>query len=128
MYRIAATICLTASMFTASARPAPSPVSAAFGNTIVSTYPDSRTAELWLAPDGSYTASGRRGDPSNGRWAVRKDKLCLKQAHPLPMPFSFCAQIPQTGLGTPWSSKAVTGEPIRVRVVRGHFAGKPRAA
>ena len=40
-------------------------VKIAFGNTIVSTYPDGRQAQLWLHPDGSYTAEGRRLDRSS---------------------------------------------------------------
>jgi hypothetical protein len=38
----------------------------AFGNTIVSTYPDGRQAHLWLQPDGTYTRHGRPDDRSNG--------------------------------------------------------------
>src|SRR5207249_1593703 len=62
-------------------------VSAAFGNTIVSTYPDGRTAELWLHPDGGYDAMGRRKDPSSGHWKVKGEKVCLKQKKPIPVPF-----------------------------------------
>ena len=36
------------------------PVEAAFGNTVVTTYPDGRTQLLWLSRDGAYTAKGRR--------------------------------------------------------------------
>jgi hypothetical protein len=102
-------------------------VSRAFGNTIVSTYPDGRTAELWLRADGSYTAQGRRGDGSGGRWSVKGAKLCLKQARPFPAPFSYCTQIPASGMDRPWSAKAVTGEQISVRLVSGHQAGKAKA-
>ncbi len=102
-------------------------VSAAFGNTIVSTYPDGRKGELWLAPGGTYTAEGRRGDRSRGNWSVKGEKLCLKQSHPIPIPFSFCTPIPQTGMGQAWSAKAQTGEAITVKVVRGHIDGKGQA-
>jgi len=101
-------------------------VARAFGNTIVSTYPDGRTAELWLKADGSYTAQGRRGDRSSGRWAVKGDKLCLKQARPFPAPFSYCTSIPPAGMSKPWRAKAVTGERISVRLVEGRYVGKPR--
>ena len=105
-----------------------SPVDGAFGNTIVSTYPDARTGELWLAPGGAYTAKGRRGDPSRGHWSVRGSKLCLKQAAPFPMLFSFCTPIPSSGLGETWAAKAATGESIRVQLVKGHYAGGGRSA
>lgn len=91
----------------------------AFGNTIVSTYPDGRTARLWLHPDGAYDGRGRRGKPSSGRWSLRGDRICLKQKKPTPSPISYCTPLPTGGVGAVWSAKAVTGEPIRVSVVKG---------
>jgi hypothetical protein len=96
-----------------------SQVALAIGNTIVSTYPDGRTAELWLQPDGAYTAKGRSGDGSGGRWRVKDERLCFKQAHPFPAPFTFCTTIPQGGMDTVWWAKAVTGETVSVRVLKG---------
>ena len=96
-------------------------VDAAFGNTIVSTYPDGRTGELWLHPDGSYSAEGRRHDLSNGHWKLKGDKLCLKQSRPLPVPFSYCTPVAQGAVGASWTGKAVSGEAIRIRLVRGRF-------
>jgi hypothetical protein len=96
---------------------APPIIEKAFGNTIVSTYPDNRKAQLWLEPSGSYTAMGRRGDRSSGRWKIEADKLCLKQDHPWAPPFfRYCTPIPSEDH---WTTKAVTGETIEVRVVQG---------
>jgi len=103
---------------TAVAAP-PSPLEKAFGNTIVSTYPDGRKGELYLEAGGGYTAKGRRGDPSSGHWKVKGAKLCLSQSRPIPSPFSFCTPIPRT-MTTTWSAKAVTGERIRVHLEHGH--------
>jgi hypothetical protein len=97
----------------------PTGLDAAFGATIVSTYPDGRTARLWLHKDGSYSARGRRGDPSGGRWTQKGDKLCLKQRRPFPVPFSFCTPMVEGGVGTTWSAKAVTGEPVTVKLIPG---------
>jgi hypothetical protein len=94
-------------------------VEKAFGSTIVSTYPDGRQGELWLQRDGTYTAEGRRQDPSNGRWQIKGDKLCLKQQRPFPAPFSYCTPMPSDGIERPWASKAYTGEAINIRLVRG---------
>jgi len=94
-------------------------VQAAFGNTIVSTYPDGRVAKLWLQAGGAYSAEGRRHDASSGHWSVKGAKLCLKQAKPIATPFSYCTPIPDAGLGHAWSAKAFTGEDIRVQVVKG---------
>jgi hypothetical protein len=94
-------------------------VAAAFGNTVVSTYPDGRKARLWLKEDGSYTATGRRGKPSSGVWSIKDDKICLKQKKPSAVPFSYCTATPNGGVGASWKAKAVTGEPIIVTLVKG---------
>ncbi len=94
-------------------------VEAAFGNTIVSTYPDGRTARLWLERDGGYAASGRRHDRSSGRWRLKGDAICLRQSRPIPIPFAYCAPVPRGGLGASWSGRAVTGEAIRLQLVAG---------
>jgi hypothetical protein len=108
------------------ARADPSLVEKAFGNTILSTYPDGRTAQLWLEPDGSYTAQGRRHDPSRGHWRVKGNRLCLSQVRPVPSPFSYCTTIPSSGMGKAWPAKAVTGERITVKLVHGHPDGGER--
>lgn len=107
---------LPAILVMTGAADAPPAIHAAFGNTIISTYPDGRTAELWLKPSGRYTAMGRRKDRSSGHWRVSGDKLCLRQSSPIWVPFSYCTPIPT---GTSWRAKAVTGEPIQVRLVKG---------
>lgn len=94
-------------------------VSVAFGNTVVSTYPDGRKAHLRMNADGTYTATGRRGKPSSGTWAIKGEKVCLKQKKPTAAPFTYCTTAPSGGLGTSWKAKAVTGEPITVTVVKG---------
>ena len=90
-----------------------------FGNTIVSTYPDGRKAELWLHPDGSYDAEGRKHDRSQGHWKINGEKLCLKQSHPMSFPFTYCTALTKGAVGTSWTGKAVTGEAIQIQLVRG---------
>ena len=119
---------LLASLAVCGARADPSLVNKAFGNTILSTYPDGRTAELWLKPDGSYTAEGRRHDPSRGHWRIKGNRLCLTQVRPIPSPFSYCTAIPSAGMDQAWPAKAVTGERITVRLVHGHHAGEQTGA
>ena len=107
------------------AAPAPTWLQGAFGNTILSTYPDGRTAELWLQPGGAYTGEGRRGDRSSGTWRVKGNKLCLKQARPAILFFNtFCTPVPPSGLSGRWTTKAVTGETVRVNLVRGRYVGR----
>ena len=94
-------------------------VDAAFGNTILMTYPDGRQGRLWLAADGTYTAEGRRRTPSSGKWKIKGERVCLTQLKPMRGPFSHCTTAPSGGIGTTWKAKAVTGETITVKVVRG---------
>ena len=122
MYRYTACLIVAAGVIASAAHAAPASVQAAFGNTIVSTYPDGRKGELWLQAGGSYTAEGRRGDMSSGHWTVKGSNLCLKQAKPIGVPISFCTPIPSSGMGGTWSAKAVTGEAIRVKLVKGRGA------
>ena len=94
----------------AGAAPPPS-LQKAFRGTIVSTYPDGRKAELWLNPDGSYVSEGRRHDRHSGRWTMRGEKVCFRR-----LVFTYCTQIPN---GDAFTTKAVTGETIRVRLEPG---------
>jgi hypothetical protein len=94
-------------------------VSAAFGNTIVSTYPDKRTALLWLQADGDYSGSSRRKTAMSGRWELKGEKICLKQKEPFPSPITYCLDLSSGSPEKGWSAKAVTGEPIRVTIVKG---------
>lgn len=125
MLKPLSSVALLAMLIGSPARTDQSPIAPAFGNTILSTYPDGRTGELWLKPDGSYTAMGRRKDQSNGHWKVHDQKLCLKQAHPFAPPFSFCTPIPSGGFSAAWSAKSVSGEPIKITLVKGRATGAP---
>jgi hypothetical protein len=105
------TIALIGGFFLIAAAGPASPLAKAFTGTIVSTYPDGRTAKLWMEPSGSYTSEGRRHERHHGRWKVKGDKVCFKRGI-----FGYCTQIPTEGSFT---TKAVTGETIRVRLVPG---------
>ncbi|HEX4180881.1 MAG TPA: hypothetical protein VHY32_08825 [Caulobacteraceae bacterium] len=122
MTRISALCAFSAAALLAGAVQA-SPIDQAFGNTILSTYPDGRTAELWLHPDGSYTAEGRKGDPSSGKWSMKGDKLCLKQSKPSSSIISFCKPAQADQLKSGYTTKAVTGETIQVKLVQGRAKG-----
>jgi len=110
---LAAAIAGCAASSTAAAAPT---LEKAFGATVVSTYPDGRKAELWLRRDGTYTALGRRGDPSSGRWTLAGANICLRQQKPFWAPFSFCTPVPDRPA---WTAKAITGETMRLTLVSG---------
>lgn len=94
-----------------TAAAAPPALEKAFTSTIVSTYPDGRTAELWMNPSGTYTSMGRRHDRHTGRWTVSGDKVCFHRGL-----FGYCTAIPTENTFT---TRAVTGETIQVRLVPG---------
>ena len=101
------------------AAPTEADLAPAFGNTLLSTYPDGRTARMWLQRGGVYQGQGRRGGLSSGVWRVRDGQVCFSQRRPLPMPGSFCTPIVPGGIGDSWTAKAMTGETIRVSLVAG---------
>ena len=95
-------------------------VAAAFGNTVKAQYPDGRYQRIWFHADGAWEAVGRRGNWSSGKWSQKGAKVCLKQSKPFPAPFKYCTDFPSAGgLGAVWTSRDMSGEPIRLTVVRG---------
>lgn len=98
----------------------PRGVAAAFGNTVKAQYPDGHYQRLWFRADGTWAAVGRRGYWSSGKWSQKGDKLCMKQSRPIPAPFKYCTEFPSSGgIGATWNSRDMSGEPIRLTVVRG---------
>jgi hypothetical protein len=94
-------------------------VAAAFGNTVLSIYPDGRAQKIWLQPDGSWTGLSRRGNPLAGRWSVKGPKVCLKQSKPPTLPISFCEPFPEDptkGI----DAKDLMGTKIHLKLVKGH--------
>ncbi len=98
---------------------AASPVEAAFGNTIVSTYPSGRSTKLWLKSDGTYGAQRTNGKRTAGKWTLKGAKVCLRQTRPAGIPLTFCSAVPAGKVGLTWSSKSPKGEPLRNRLVAG---------
>lgn len=101
---------LMAGLTLAAATPPPE-LHKAFTSTIVSTYPDGRTARLWMNPDGTFTSSGRRHDRHSGKWNVKGKQVCFKRGI-----FGYCTAMPTN---TAFTTKAVTGETIQVRLIPG---------
>ena len=106
------TLGLIAGVVLLTAAGSPPALQKAFTGTIVSTYPDGRTAELWLSPSGAYTSMGRRHDRHSGRWTLEGDKVCFRRGL-----FGYCTMIPTSG--TSFTTRAITGETVQVRLVPG---------
>ena len=104
---------------TAALEPA-AQVKPAFGNTVLSIYPDGRSQKIWMHPDGSWEGQSRRGKALAGRWSVRDGKVCMKQSTPPTLPIAYCTAFPQnTYVGVTWASKDMAGDPIQLKVVKG---------
>ncbi|WP_372782003.1 hypothetical protein [Phenylobacterium sp.] len=94
-------------------------VATAFGNTVMSVYPDGRSQKIWLQPDGSWTGLSRRGNPLAGKWSLKGEKVCMRQSRPPTLPISFCQNFPsdpEKGI----DAKDLTGTPIHLKLVKGH--------
>lgn len=111
---------IVASAPVALAAPEPRGVNVAFGNTVKAQYADGKFQRLWFRADGTWEAVGRKGKWSAGRWALKDQRVCMKQSRPFPAPFRYCTDFPATGgIGAVWTSRDWEGEPIRVTVVKG---------
>lgn len=101
------------------AQPGAADLAPAFGNTLLSTYPDGRMARMWLQEGGRFEGRGRRGGLSSGVWRVRDGQVCFSQRRPIMLPGSYCTPIVRGRVGASWAARAVTGETIQVRLIAG---------
>jgi hypothetical protein len=108
-----------ACLLTASAAVAEeSPMQGAFGNTIVSTYPDGAKGRAYLEPDGTYRAVTREGWDVTGRWTIERKRLCYHgDAAPGAPP--LCTIGLGKKVGDSWNIFLEDGSKIRVELVAG---------
>ncbi len=122
---LASALALTTTAVAALASEAPQQVKPAFGNTVLSVYPDGRSQKIWMHPDGSWDGQSRRGTPLAGKWNVRDGKVCMKQSKPPTLPLAYCTSFPDnTFVGVSWTSKDMSGTPIQLKVVKGMTEAK----
>ena len=110
------TLGLMAATVIAASAPVPiatSGLEPAFGNTIITTYPNGKSTRTWLHRDGTYEALRSNGERTGGVWKVKGDQLCITQKRPVYVPLAFCTPIVAGGVGASWSAKGLLGEPVR---------------
>jgi hypothetical protein len=90
----------------------------AFGNTVVSMYPDGTSQKIWLHPDGSWDGISRKGTHLVGHWTLSEDKVCLRQTHPRTLPIRYCTPVPPSG-DAHWAGRDVLGRPITLSLMKG---------
>lgn len=112
-----AAVVLAAPLASPAVAAPPTPVSAAFGNTVLIIDPDGRSRKIWLKSDGSWTGLSRRGLDLAGKWTVKGGKVCLSQSKPR-LPGSLCQAFP-TQVGVAMSAKDPSGKTVQLKLVKG---------
>jgi hypothetical protein len=92
----------------------------AFGNTLVSHYPDGGWVRHWFNPDGTYSARFSSGRTITGRWRVEGDRVCLNNITPAIMMISrFCSPMISASVGERWESRDPLGRRVTNVLQRG---------
>lgn len=102
------------------ATPGQADINAAFGNTVLSRYPDGGWVKHWFNPDGTYAAQFSDGRRLSARWAVRGEKLCLTNIRPNMLIPRFCTEMIDADVGETWQSR----DPLGRRVSNVLIAGR----
>lgn len=94
-------------------------MSSAFGNTIVSNYPDGGWVKHWFNPDGAYTAHFSDGRRITARWRVEGRNICLTHIRPSMMIPRFCSRMVEAEVGQTWTARDPLGRRVRNTLVAG---------
>ncbi len=96
-----------------------SDLSGAFGNTIVSTYPNGVTVRHWFEPDGAYRSESSSGRKLSGRWRIEGERVCLTDIRPSFVISRFCTPMVAARIGDSWNARDPLGRQTRNTLVRG---------
>ena len=92
----------------------------AFGNTVLSRYPDGGWVKHWFDRDGAYTAEFSDGRRLAARWRVEGERVCLNGIRPAFMMISrFCSPMIQASVGETWVSRDPLGRRVTNVLQRG---------
>lgn len=118
--RALAGLAAAASVGLASPASASTDLERAFGNTVVSEYPDGGWVRHWFEPDGRYRALFSSGREISGRWRVEGDRICLNDITPsIMMIRRFCTPMIEGDVGARWTSRDPLGRRVTNQLVRG---------
>lgn len=101
------------------ATPGRADINAAFGNTVLSRYPDGGWVKHWFNPDGTYAAQFSDGRRLSARWAVRGEKLCLTNIRPNMLIPRFCTEMIDADVGETWQSRDPLGRRVNNVLIAG---------
>lgn len=102
-----------------AAGPGKTDMNSAFGNTVISRYPDGGWVKHWFNPDGSYSAQFSDGRRLAARWAVQGERVCLTNMRPNMLIPRFCTTMIEADIGDTWSSRDPLGRRVQNSLVRG---------
>lgn len=113
--RLLATLALAATMLAGPALA--DPMASTYGNTVVVTYGDGTTVNIYVNEDGTYTGSSPMGE-SAGTWTASGGQTCFTQSSPEPGEPS-CSQTVSKNVGDSWQSTGQGGAPVTVTIQAG---------
>ena len=117
MYRTLAVAAVSAACLLAS--PVRADIDDAFGNTVVSRYPDGGWVKHWFNPDGSYAAQFSDGRRLSARWSVRGERVCLSHIRPSMLIPRVCTTLIDADIGETWQSRDPLGRRVQNVLVAG---------
>ena len=94
-------------------------MSRAFGNTIISHYPNGQWVKHYFEPGGRYSSQFSDGRRLEARWSVEHDKLCLSGFRPRQFLPRFCSPMVEADVGDSWRARDPLGRTIRNELVAG---------
>jgi hypothetical protein len=101
------------------AGPGRADMNSAFGNTVVSRYPDGGWVKHWFNPDGSYAAQFSDGRRLSARWSVQGERICLTNMRPNMLIPRFCTDLIDADVGETWQSRDPLGRRVQNVLVAG---------
>ena len=101
------------------ASPVRADINAAFGNTVLSRYPDGGWVKHWFNPDGSYAAQFSDGRRLSARWSVRGERVCLSHIRPSMLIPRVCTTLIDADIGETWQSRDPLGRRVQNVLVAG---------
>ena len=113
------TLAFTLAACCATALPAQAEMDAAFGNTVVSHYPDGAWVKHWFNRDGTYQALFSDGRRLSAQWAIEGERICLNGIRPRMLISRFCTTLVQASVGQTWPGRDPLGRRVRNELVAG---------
>ncbi|NJC42224.1 hypothetical protein GGQ87_002519 [Brevundimonas alba] len=117
MLRTLAVAAVSAACLLAS--PGQAGINSAFGNTVLSRYPDGGWVKHFFDPDGSYAAQFSDGRRLSARWRVEGERICLRNIRPNMLIPRFCTAMIDADVGETWQSRDPLGRRVQNVLVAG---------